>query len=152
MRAPHPKKIFVPVPDLSALTGEPMNVVLDFCTGGSLIEFLRTRGAELDLGMKNHMAAEILDAMDYLSSCSIVHRDLACRNVLLMNTLLCKVRYTGWRRVCWMIVAGLQQPQLCSMPRTIPWRKPLQPRTRTRTHTHTHTNTHTHTRACTRTI
>ena len=48
--------------------------------------------------MKDHMAAEILDAMAYLASRCIVHRDLACRNVLLDNTYTCKVSDFGLSR------------------------------------------------------
>ena len=61
--------------------GQPMLLVLDYCSVGSLISYLRKSGSLLNNRMKLHMGAEILDAMLYLAERGVVHRDVAARNV-----------------------------------------------------------------------
>ena len=73
----------------------PMFVVLAFCSNGSLVNYLRNNGKQLTAAMQSHVCAEILGALVYLASRRILHCDIAARNILLTNTLSCKLSDFG---------------------------------------------------------
>ena len=59
---------------------------------GDLLTYIKTE--IVHLGMMHTYAVQLSDAMQYLESLNIVHRDLATRNVLLINdqhVMLCYI-------------------------------------------------------------
>jgi serine/threonine protein kinase len=94
-------------PNLVALIGvhtstaEKM-IVLSYCEHGSLLSVLRTdrsQGSPLSPSTKLRMMLEVARGMAHLTSKRFVHRDLACRNVLLSTGMVCKVADFGLSRV-----------------------------------------------------
>ena len=89
--------------------GLPMLVAMEYCSRGSLQSYMDKHrdnqdenddimdsdGNCFNNAIKVHMCAEILEAMEYLAGIGIIHRDIAARNVLLTNTLVCKVTDFG---------------------------------------------------------
>ncbi|GMR36686.1 hypothetical protein PMAYCL1PPCAC_06881 [Pristionchus mayeri] len=80
---------------------EPVMIVAEFMSHGSLDQFLRSRDARGDgmnmstmLTMMNGIAA----GMKYLTEKGFVHRDLAARNVLVDESLTCKISDFGLSR------------------------------------------------------
>lgn len=66
-------------------SGLPLVLVLAYCEHGSLLGLLKKKyadGARATLTSKLNMASEIANGMEFLASKFFVHRDLACRNVL----------------------------------------------------------------------
>ena len=80
--------------------GEPRMLLMQFCEHGSLLAFLQQRTGfhALVLESKYRLMADVADGMLYLSSCRIVHRDLACRNVLVHADFSCKIADFGMSR------------------------------------------------------
>lgn len=93
----HPKLI-----QLYALctTEEPIYIITELMTNGSLLDYLQTPGAKkLETDTHIYMAAQIADGMAYLESKNYIHRDLAARNVLVGENNECKVADFGLARV-----------------------------------------------------
>mmetsp|Transcript_37794 Transcript_37794/g.119229 ORF Transcript_37794/g.119229 Transcript_37794/m.119229 type:complete len:467 (+) Transcript_37794:306-1706(+) len=68
-------------------------LVMELLSHGSLIRVLHKRADELTLEKKMVLAGQICDGMVALAASSIVHADLACRNVMVqsMDPLMVKV-------------------------------------------------------------
>ena len=77
----------------------PALVLLEFCDGGTLLDRVRgaaaTGNGPISLVKQLTYCAQVLQAMEYISARQIVHRDLACRNVLLSSTGVCKLADFG---------------------------------------------------------
>lgn len=58
-------------------------VVMEECRGGELWYFVKTKGCPDDRA--RHYFGQILDAMEYMRQCRIVHRDLKAENVMLTD-------------------------------------------------------------------
>ncbi|KAJ5160904.1 Calcium/calmodulin-dependent/calcium-dependent protein kinase [Penicillium canariense] len=58
-------------------------LVLDYCPGGDLFEFATSGHQPMSPGLIRRIFAELLDAVRYLHSNYIVHRDIKLENVLL---------------------------------------------------------------------
>ncbi|KAG0198669.1 hypothetical protein BGX28_007902 [Mortierella sp. GBA30] len=58
-------------------------IVLDYCSGGELFEFVADKRAMASEQDMQYIFAQIVDAVDYLHQHNIVHRDLKLENVLL---------------------------------------------------------------------
>lgn len=82
--------------------GLPKVLVLTYCDRGELLSILRQRaetGSPVAAGQKHQWCRDVASGMCYLASQKLVHRDLACRNVLLANAMVAKVADFGMSRM-----------------------------------------------------
>jgi ephrin-A len=80
--------------------GDPMVLVLQYCAQGELLGNLKKAAAEgepISLLDKMQMAREISQGMVHLAKEHFIHRDLACRNILLSDGM-CKIADFGLSR------------------------------------------------------
>lgn len=79
---------------------EPIYIVTELMTKGSLLEFLQGSGrGYLDDSKMIDIAAQVAEGMAFLESHGFVHRDLAARNVLVGEELVVKIADFGLSRV-----------------------------------------------------
>ena len=64
-------------------TGSVFFFVMEYCSGGSLDEFVIRQGGKLPCRMFAPIMFQILDALDYAHKQGIVHRDLKPQNILM---------------------------------------------------------------------
>ncbi|KAJ5751049.1 hypothetical protein N7533_008077 [Penicillium manginii] len=72
-------------------------LVLDYCPGGDLFEFATTGPRSTSPGLIRRIFAELVNAVRYLHSHYIVHRDIKLENVLLTMPLHAMEDVTDWR-------------------------------------------------------
>ncbi|KAJ5179932.1 hypothetical protein N7492_003142 [Penicillium capsulatum] len=72
-------------------------LVLDYCPGGDLFEFATSGARPLSPGLIQRIFAELVDAVRYLHSNFIVHRDIKLENVLLTMPTHVMDDVTDWR-------------------------------------------------------
>ncbi|GAA5980901.1 hypothetical protein JCM11641_005478 [Rhodosporidiobolus odoratus] len=58
-------------------------LVLDFCPGGELFDFLTTWHSEITEGLARRMFGELADAVGWMHEMGLVHRDIKLENILL---------------------------------------------------------------------
>ncbi|XP_071809722.1 fibroblast growth factor receptor 4-like [Asterias amurensis] len=103
---------------------DPFYLILEFLPGGNLQDFLRKNklswkeSIEDDLDVEPispfqllTFASQIANGMDYLSCVGCIHRDLASRNILLTEELVCKLSDFGLARD----VSATEQYEMTSM-------------------------------------
>ena len=78
---------------------EPIYIITELMTHGSLWEYLRGDGCSLKLPQLIDMGAQVASGMAYLEEKNYIHQDLAARNVLVGEYLICKVADFGLARV-----------------------------------------------------
>ncbi|KAJ8033357.1 Tyrosine-protein kinase STK [Holothuria leucospilota] len=79
---------------------EPIYIVTELMTRGSLLELLRSaEGQRFPFEQLVDISAQIASGMQYLENQHYVHRDLAARNVLVNDNFVCKVADFGLARV-----------------------------------------------------
>jgi len=79
--------------------GEPIYIVTELMSHGSLLDYLHDKGRALKLPQLVDMAAQVAAGMAYLEAQNYIHRDLAARNVLVGENNICKVADFGLARV-----------------------------------------------------
>lgn len=81
-------------------SGAPLLIIVEFAENGSLLGFLRQRVGRNSLTeeAKLMICEDVARGMAYLASVKLVHRDLACRNVLVSSDFTCKVSDFGMSR------------------------------------------------------
>ncbi|GLI80349.1 hypothetical protein PoHVEF18_008703 [Penicillium ochrochloron] len=72
-------------------------LVLDYCPGGDLFEFATSGHRPMSPGLIRRIFAELMDAVRYLHSNYIVHRDIKLENVLLTMPIPAMESVTDWR-------------------------------------------------------
>ena len=78
---------------------EPIYIVTELMKHGSLLEYLRGEGRSLKLPQLVDMSAQVAAGMAYLEEQNYIHQDLAARNILVGEHLICKVADFGLVRV-----------------------------------------------------
>ena len=72
--------------------GRPIDtIVLELLELGSLQNYLRNEGEQISLRDQIHWCSDIISGLDYLASKSVIHRDIAARNILLNCMKIAKI-------------------------------------------------------------
>ena len=77
---------------------EPVYIITELMKHGSLLEYLRNEQS-LKLSQLISMAEQVTEGMAYLEEHKYIHQDLAARNILVGDGLLCKVADFGLARL-----------------------------------------------------
>ncbi|XP_039605406.1 tyrosine-protein kinase Blk isoform X2 [Polypterus senegalus] len=84
----------------AVVTKEPILIVTEFMSNGSLLDFLKTdQGNRLQLSKLIDMSAQVAEGMAYIERKNYIHRDLRAANILVSETLTCKVADFGLARI-----------------------------------------------------
>ncbi|XP_062849605.1 tyrosine-protein kinase Lyn-like [Trichomycterus rosablanca] len=78
----------------------PIFIITEFMANGSLLDFLKSpNGRKLQLPKQIDFGAQIAEGMAYIEKKHYIHRDLRAANVLVSESLLCKIADFGLARV-----------------------------------------------------
>ncbi|MBN3309156.1 BLK kinase, partial [Amia calva] len=84
----------------AVVTKEPILIVTEFMANGSLLDFLKTdEGNRLKLPKLIDMSAQIAEGMAYIERNNYIHRDLRAANILVSESLNCKIADFGLARI-----------------------------------------------------
>ncbi|KAG9467842.1 hypothetical protein GDO78_014190 [Eleutherodactylus coqui] len=84
----------------AVVTKEPIYIVTEYMSNGSLLDFLMTdEGAKLRFPKLVDMAAQVAEGMAYIEKKNYIHRDLRAANVLVSEILGCKIGDFGLARI-----------------------------------------------------
>ncbi|XP_041109065.1 tyrosine-protein kinase Blk-like isoform X2 [Polyodon spathula] len=84
----------------AVVTKDPILIVTEFMANGSLLDFLQTdEGHRLQLPKLIDMSAQIAEGMAYIEMKHYIHRDLRAANILVSETLTCKIADFGLARI-----------------------------------------------------
>ncbi|BES96731.1 testis-specific serine threonine-protein kinase [Nesidiocoris tenuis] len=72
---------------------------MDLCDGGDFLDFIRLRGALVE-SRARHFFRQLVDAVGYLHTREIAHRDLKCENIMLSDKDTIKIADFGFARWC----------------------------------------------------
>ncbi|XP_008826381.1 tyrosine-protein kinase Blk [Nannospalax galili] len=76
----------------AVVTREPIYIVTEYMARGCLLDFLKTdEGSRLSLPRLIDMSAQIAEGMAYIERMNSIHRDLRAANILVSETLCCKI-------------------------------------------------------------
>ncbi|XP_020494544.2 tyrosine-protein kinase Blk [Labrus bergylta] len=84
----------------AVVTMEPILIVTEFMINGCLLDFLKTdEGKKQKLHKLIDMSAQIAEGMAYIERNNYIHRDLRAANILVNETLHCKIADFGLARI-----------------------------------------------------
>uniref|UniRef100_A0A8C2H6X4 Tyrosine-protein kinase n=1 Tax=Cyprinus carpio TaxID=7962 RepID=A0A8C2H6X4_CYPCA len=84
----------------AVVTKEPIYIVTEYMANGSFLDFLKTDdGHKLKLPKLIDMAAQIAEGMAFIERKNYIHRDLRAANILVSETLHCKIADFGLARI-----------------------------------------------------
>ncbi|XP_041661374.1 tyrosine-protein kinase Blk [Cheilinus undulatus] len=84
----------------AVVTKEPILIITEFMINGCLLDFLKTdEGKRLKLNKLIDMSAQIAEGMAYIERNNYIHRDLRAANILVNETLHCKIADFGLARI-----------------------------------------------------
>ncbi|XP_048364182.1 tyrosine-protein kinase Lyn isoform X2 [Sphaerodactylus townsendi] len=79
---------------------EPIYIITEYMAKGSLLDFLKSaEGGKLLLPKLIDFSAQIAEGMAYIERKNYIHRDLRAANVLVSESLMCKIADFGLARV-----------------------------------------------------
>uniref|UniRef100_A0A8C7Y8J3 Tyrosine-protein kinase n=1 Tax=Oryzias sinensis TaxID=183150 RepID=A0A8C7Y8J3_9TELE len=84
----------------AVVTKEPILIVTEYMVNGSLLDFLKSdEGGKLKMNKLIDMSAQIAEGMAYIEKKNYIHRDLRAANILVSETLHCKIADFGLARI-----------------------------------------------------
>lgn len=84
----------------AVVTKEPILIVTEYMSKGSLLDFLKTdEGIKIMLPKLIDMSAQIAEGMAYIEQKKYIHRDLRAANILVSESLACKIADFGLARL-----------------------------------------------------
>ncbi|KAF6716086.1 Tyrosine-protein kinase HCK [Oryzias melastigma] len=84
----------------AVVTKEPILIVTEYMVNGSLLDFLKSdEGQKLKMNKLIDMSAQIAEGMAYIEKKNYIHRDLRAANILVSETLHCKIADFGLARI-----------------------------------------------------
>ena len=95
---------------------EPIYIVTELMKHGSLLDYLCGDGRSLKLPHLIDMSAQVASGMAYLEEQNYIHQDLAARNILIGENLICKVADFGLARVIYEAHTGATFPVKWTAP------------------------------------
>ena len=78
--------------------GKNLNIVLEYCRGGSLLALLKIFTC-FDENIIRKYITQILDGLEYLHCHNIIHRDIKCANILIDKNGICKLTDFGGAKI-----------------------------------------------------
>ncbi|XP_044512715.1 tyrosine-protein kinase Yes-like [Gracilinanus agilis] len=88
------------VPLYAVVSEEPIYIVTEWMTKGSLLDFLKKgEGKHLKFPQLIDIAAQVADGMAYIERMNYIHRDLRAANILVGDNLICKIADFGLARL-----------------------------------------------------
>uniref|UniRef100_A0A8C6U4T8 Tyrosine-protein kinase n=1 Tax=Neogobius melanostomus TaxID=47308 RepID=A0A8C6U4T8_9GOBI len=79
---------------------QPIYIITEFMANGSLLDFLKSdMGCKIQLPKLIDFSAQIAEGMAYIEQKNYIHRDLRAANVLVSESLLCKIADFGLARI-----------------------------------------------------
>lgn len=84
----------------AVVTKEPILIVTEFMVNGCLLDFLKSDdGKKIKLNKLIDMSAQIAEGMAYIERKNYIHRDVRAANILVSETLHCKIADFGLARI-----------------------------------------------------
>ncbi|XP_007476307.1 tyrosine-protein kinase Blk [Monodelphis domestica] len=84
----------------AVVTQEPIYIVTEYMAKGSLLDFLKSEeGCKLPFSRLIDIMAQIAEGMAYIEQRNSIHRDLRAANVLVSESLGCKIADFGLARI-----------------------------------------------------
>ncbi|XP_075051319.1 tyrosine-protein kinase Lck [Mixophyes fleayi] len=84
----------------AVVTQEPIYIVTEYMEKGCLVDYLKTpEGLRLTVYKLIDMSAQVAEGMAYLERKNYIHRDLRAANILVSETICCKIADFGLARV-----------------------------------------------------
>ncbi|KAM3856417.1 tyrosine-protein kinase Blk [Vipera latastei] len=107
----------------AVVTQQPIYIVTEYMANGSLLDFLDTnQGKNLSLPKLIDFSAQIAEGMAYIERMNFIHRDLRAANILVSESLCCKVADFGLARLIeneYLAQAGAKFPIKWTAPEAI---------------------------------
>ncbi|KAG8451571.1 hypothetical protein GDO86_003681 [Hymenochirus boettgeri] len=84
----------------AVVTQEPIYIVTEYMEKGCLVDYLKTtEGLKLTIYKLIDMSAQVSEGMAFLERKNYIHRDLRAANILVSDSLCCKIADFGLARV-----------------------------------------------------
>ncbi|XP_053124684.1 tyrosine-protein kinase Lck isoform X2 [Hemicordylus capensis] len=84
----------------AVVTQKPMYIITEYMEKGNLVDFLKApEGVELTMFKLLDMAAQVAEGMAFLEKKNFIHRDLRAANILVSESIHCKIADFGLARL-----------------------------------------------------